>query len=339
MTATTEYPTIYDLLSKVPMREKGKRGRKRENAPTITQGLTPRPFKNEVGYRVIEPEELASLRVPKVQRGLGGYDGYQRTFTPTHAFNIAWAMQDGQEMENIQISLDEYGQAYITDGQHRVAAAVIARKPLDAVIKQRSEGQASEMFAFQTFAKKLDPSHMVKVSNDVMSAYVQDALIYNELAWSDLVHETSKKKLSPSVAHRLITMYGCNVIGSMPAQQLDRVQDQFDSKRADELADLIRVFGLKADGGFDRTLNPMAFKGANLRAIVQAAVHVFIRADEVHPKEDRERWLRHMPRFDWIKTVHTHDQKRLTELLLDHWNKQKTSRRVERVIYEKRGNN
>lgn len=327
-------PTLFDLVSDVKMRGRDRR-RGTRGQHSIIKGLKVVPFRNEVGYRVVSPEELASLHIPVIQKEEDGFEGYQRRLKISHAFNIAWALDDGQDMPVLEVSLDELGTAYITDGQHRAIGALIARKPLRVAIRERSFAEARQMFINQTFAKRLDKSHMVLVGTDAMSEYVQDALTNAEHPWSGMVHETNTHKLTPSVMHRLVLMYGCDTIGGITAEYADRLQSRFNSKRADELADLIGVFGRNPEGFFDRRNNSLAFKQTNLSALAQTAVHVLIRADNVHPGPDRERWLRHMPLFNWTAYMHLRNVKDIVEAQLDHWNKHMTSRRVERRIYNR----
>lgn len=324
--------TIYGIASKIDKRDRNQRGRTRKGFP-ITENLTPIPFKNEVGFRKVMPEELASLLVPTAHRTSRGYEGYQRGIKPAHAFNIAWAMEDGDEIPNIQVSLDEFGRAYITDGQHRVLAAIIANKPLEVRVRERSAEDARKLFANQTFAKRVDKSHMVLVAEDKMALYVQDALVNTVHPWHKMVHETNSNKIQPSVMHRQVTMFGCNVIGSMTADYIDRVQTQFDIGRADDLARLLGVFGTDANGGFDRRNCPDAFRQTNLGALTQAAVHILIRADNIHPGPDRERWLRHMAQFNWAQNRDIRNQRKMVIALLDHWNKRlQPNRQVERRL-------
>lgn len=317
------------------MPEKGRRGRARKSDLPIVSGLTPAPFRNEVGYRVIAPEELLSLRIPIVHRGKEKITDYQRKLSIGHATSIAWAMLEGKDVPNIQISLDEKGDAYCTDGQHRAVAAIIARQPIDAVVAQRSYHSAHQLFADQALAKKPTANHLILTGTDRMARYVQDALTQTNHPWHNLVHETHKQKLQPSTMHRLVTMYGCDVIGALTADKVRKVAARFDTDRADELAELIGVFGKDAHGEFRKDNNHAAFKQTNLSALCQAAVYTLIRAEDIHPGADKARWMTHMPDFNWIKFGYIRDQKAMTEQLLDHWNKKKTARRVTRRIYNR----
>ncbi len=329
------HKTIFELASKYKMREQGKRGRISASAPFITDGLKPSPFRNEVGFRVIQPEELASLKVPTVGLTDGQIKGYQRHIKASHAFEIGWALRKGTTMPVIEVSLDEYGDAYLTDGQHRAIGAIIARVPLEAVIKQRSYNEAREMFVNQTFAKKLDRSHMTLVGTDLMSRYVQDALTNPNHPWHGLVSESGGSKITPAAMHRLVTMYGCNTVGALTPQLIEKVATRFDVARADSMAELISVFGTDGEGKFSTKNHPFAYRASNLSALGQASVHILIRADDVHPKADRERWLRHMPRFNWAGNAHIRSSGKMVDELIFHWNKNMTSRAIERRPFTK----
>lgn len=331
----TSFPTVYELATQVKERQRGKRGRATANTPSITKGLTPIPFENKVGYRVVSPAELASLRVPVATIG-ATVTGYQRALKPTHAFEIAWAMQDGSPMATLDISLDEEGTAFITDGQHRCIASIISGIPLEVVVKQRSQAQAREMFINQTFAKKLDKSHTVLVGTDPMSLYVQDALTDPNHAWHHMVGERDYHKLTPSMMHRQITSYGCNTLGSLTPALTAKVGQRFDKARADELAEILGVFGKDQSGNFSVRNHPIAYKRAHLSGITQAAVCIMIRASDVHPAADKERWMRHMPLFNWaVNAGHLSASKPISEALIDHWNKKMSARRVTRQVYNK----
>lgn len=324
-------PTIYNLIEKT-----GRPRRGRSNSDSIVKGLTPVPFRNEVGLRVISPEELLSLRVPVLHRETGALKGYQRPLKMVHAAKIASSIEEGKAIPAIEISLDELGEeAYITDGQHRVVGSIIARRPIAAVVTQRTYAQAHQLFADQALAKKPTTDHLVLTGTDRMAKYVQDALTNTTHPWHKMVHETNKSKLSPSTMHRLITMYGCDAIGTLTTDMVRNVSSRFDPSRADELADLIGVFGKDSKGEFSKKNNPLAFQRTNLSSLVQAAVYIFIRADDVKPKEDRDRWMSHMVDFNWVKFSYIREVKGMTEELLTHWNKKKTARRVERRIYHR----
>lgn len=326
-------PTFYVLLENTTRPRKGMRPRKSD--PKVIEGYTPKPFENRVGMRIVDPEELLSLRIPILQRSPDSLEGYQRVLRINDAHAIAYAMEEGVEIQNVQVSLDEEGTAYITDGQHRTAAAIIAHKPLDVYVKQRTYAQARALFENQKFQKPISRSHSVMIHTDRMSRYVQEALVDKRHPWHDMVHERSAIKLSPAAMHRLVTMYGCNIVGSLTPEGIESAQARFNEARADELAELIGAFGRDANGEFRRENKRVLFyKQAFLTALTQAAVMIFLRAKDIHPAEDKERWNRHMTTFNWVKFESLGGGKHMVEALLDHWNKKKTSRRVERVIYE-----
>jgi hypothetical protein len=324
-------PTIHDVASKIQRRDRKRGSRVRKSDPVITLGLKPIPFKNEIGYRIIPPEELASLRIPRARLTANKIEGYQRAISIPHVFELAWAWEDGKEMPNLQISLDEFGNAYATDGQHRALAAIVRRQPLEAIVKQRTFQQQKNMFEGQTFAKKLSKDHMVLTGNDAMALYVQDALTNSRNPWYDMVSEKKNPhRISPAAMHRLVTMFGCNEAGAVTAQRAELVQRKFDPNAADYMAELIRVFGEGSDGSFDKASNPVPYTAKNLNVMGQACLQIFIRASEyteVHPGPDKERWRRHMTGFNWT-SLQPLEQKQATQALLDFWNKKMTSRKI-----------
>lgn len=335
---TSQIVTIGDLAKQIPVRTPGKRIRAGQTTTPISDGLTAVPFQNKVGYRVIQPEEMLSLRVPIVHQSRSAFLGYQRDAlkTVSHVWEIAWS---GKEVPCVQVTLDEEGNAYITDGQHRVLAAIANRTPLDAVVKQRTFEQAHDLFVNQRFAKRIQQDHLVLTGTDAMSKYVQQAIVDPQHPWHDMISDRGNRdKLTPKVAHRVITMYGCDIVGSLSPEAEAKADKKFDKKRADELADLLGVFGRAPDGTFSKRNNPNAFKQTNLSALAQAAIHILIRADHIKPGPDKERWMRHMPMFNWIRYTHVRDMRSMTEELLHHWNKKLSSeRKVERRVYRQGG--
>src|SRR4051812_43829264 len=117
------WPTIFELASTIPQIDLvTSRGGK--NRPSITQGLIPVPFPTEPGYFQAMPEQLASLKVPKIEV-TDDVRGFQREKKNSQVRKIARAMLAGEEMPPLMISIFEDGEAYVDDGQHRALASVL----------------------------------------------------------------------------------------------------------------------------------------------------------------------------------------------------------------------
>ena len=107
-----------------------------------------------------------------------------------------------------------------------------------------------------------------------------------------------------------------------------RTLEEFDARLADQLGRLIACFGTK-------TTNPLAFRAKSLRAISFAAIHIVRRNDHWQGAKDEERWIRHMPQFDFANYAHLGNREmEMALLLVDHWNKRLPEpRRVTPVTY------
>jgi hypothetical protein len=148
---SANWPTIFELASQIPQVT---RGSTNKYAAPVTQGLIPQPFPVMPGYREIPPEQIASLRVPTIEVGVE-IKGFQREKVNAHARKVARAMEAGEEMPPIIVSIFPDGNAYVDDGQHRALGALIARKKLEVVVKHRTVDQARKLFANQGKARTL----------------------------------------------------------------------------------------------------------------------------------------------------------------------------------------
>ena len=136
------WPTIFELASTIPQIDLAT-GRGGKNRPPVTQGLIPVEFPIEEGFYEVKPEQMASLRVPKIEV-TDEVRGFQREKVNSHVRKIARALLSGDEMPPLMISIFPDGQAYIDDGQHRALASIVTRKPLEVVVKRRTVEQARD---------------------------------------------------------------------------------------------------------------------------------------------------------------------------------------------------
>lgn len=320
MTATQEisdrWPTVFELASQIPQVDLvGKRNRGGKNRPPVTQGLTPEKFPTKEGYFEVTPEQICSLRVPKIEVN-GDIRGFQREKVNSHARKIARAMLTGEEMPPIFVSIFKNGLAYVDDGQHRALGAIIARRNLEVIVKKRTIEQARKLFANQSKAKNLKSDDTLLTGDSVLELYIQDAVTSDTHPWSDLVapYGSSGTKMTPTSMAIIVGSYTFNSMNMGVQYLVSRPAEDFDVKEADRLAQMIRAFG-------NKQTNPLAFRARSLRAITYAALQIFRRNPTVR-SDDVERWRRHMPTFDFAKYGHLLLRENDLALeLIKHWNK------------------
>jgi hypothetical protein len=306
------WPTIFELAATVPqINLVTSRGGK--NRPPITQGLVPEPFPAETGYFEATPEQLASLKVPKIEV-TDEVRGFQREKKNAHVRNIARAMLDGKEMPPLMISIFEDGQAYVDDGQHRALASIFTRIPLEVVVKRRTVEQARQLFASQSKGAKLRRDETLLTGDSPLELYIQDALTSTNHPWSSLVGMgASRYRMSPTSMASSVGSYVYNSL-STSISEFVRRPDDFDETRAASMADFLHAFGTKAT-------NPVAFRGTSIRAITFAAIYIFRRNENV-AINDVGRWMTHMPMFDFYKYPHLMGKEgQLAIEMVNHWNK------------------
>lgn len=318
--------TVFDVCSKLyPLGTNVLIARKQgQQVLPITHGLKPRRAPREPGVHLFTVAELLALSIPYMTAN-GTINGYQRGLEVSHARNIARALQAGKPLPPIEVALDDRGNMSIIDGQHRTVGAVLAGVPIEGHIKHRSLDEQRELFAGQRRARPVDRNVLVLAGDSPYELYIQDAVTSSEHPWSPLVSSSakSKTKVSAHTALALILGYVSDAIenGSrLTPHQIER----WNSTYADEMAPLLTCFGNKKS-------NPLAFSATNVRAIGHAATLVFRRrnADEA----DYDRWVRHMPGFQFRDYAYIRRSSQMLDELLEHWNKRlpvDSSRRVKR---------
>ena len=317
-----KWPTVFELAAQIPQVDlTGKRARGGKNRPPVTQGIVPEPFPFKQGYFEVTPEQVCSLIVPRIEVD-GDIRGFQREKTNSHARKIARAMLAGDEMPPISctIFVDDKGEVlinhvYLDDGQHRALGGVIARQPLEVIVKHRTFEKARKLFANQSKAKNLRSDDTLLTGNSPIELYIQDAVTSDDHPWSDLVSAyKSERKMTPTSMAIIVGSFVFNSMNMGVQYLISRPEEDFDVNQADRLASLIRSFG-------NRTTNPLAFRARSLRAISYAAIHIFRRNPNTKD-DDVERWKRHMPQFhfDNFPNLLNREQE-LAVALVDHWNK------------------
>lgn len=326
------WPTIFELGSTIPQIDLNRLGRPaggRKNAPPITKGLIPEPFPAKEGYFEATPAQLASLRVPKIEVG-SDIKGFQREKINQHVRKIAAALHSGEEVPPLILSIFPDGLVYVDDGQHRALAALVVRKPLEVVVKRRTVEQARKLFTSQGKAKNIRTDDTLLTGDSALELYIQDALTSTNHPWSDLVtlNRNTSTRMTPTTMGNMIGAFVFNTFNQGVTFYTTRNDHDFDPKKADLLAELVRVFGTHAT-------NPFAFRGRVLRTISYAATHVFWRNPASQYEKDVIRWKKHMPQFDFAKYPHLFNREsELTLVLVEHWNKRlPVERRVKPYTY------
>lgn len=310
-----EIPQLDEMGTYASARQKA-RG---EHVPTVADGLEPKRPPAKEGLHLFTPAELLTLHVPVVEVN-SSVRGYQRPFERPHARKVARAIADGKPMPPIIVAVDGRGVMSLPEGQHRAVGAVIAREPIEGIVKRMSKEEQRELFAGQRKAKTVDRNVLILAGTGPYERYIQDALVNNRNPWHRIVsaNPSSKTRITPYAMLNLLTSFVGNAIGNRLNQTME---ERWDQDLADGLAPLVACFG-------DKQTNPPAFASAALRGIGQAAMYVF-RRNEHGQDDDYDRWVVHMPKFPWERYMHVRTTADFTFHLVAHWNKRlHASRRV-----------
>lgn len=313
---SAEWPTIFELAAQIPQMDLSRARSNVVGRPPVTQGLAPEPFPIKEGYWNATPEQIASLRVPRIEVN-GDIKGFQRERVTAHARKIARAMLEGKEMPPMLISIFPDGKAYANEGQHRALGAIIARKNVEVVVKRRTVEQARDLFTNQSKARKVSHNDTLLTGNSPIELYIQDAVTTSDHPWSNLVSPyASRTKMSVTAMATMAGAYGYNTIHQSVTRftSLTDKDEPLDIANANKLATLLACFG-------DKATNPLAFRTRSLRAITFAALYI-VRRNPHWKAKDYERWVRHMPTFDWARYSHMLNREgALMMALVEHWNK------------------
>ena len=282
---------------------------------SVAAGLQVRKPPAKSGLVQLTPEQAAGVLVEQVSVN-GSVDGYQRDTFSAHAKKIAAEMEAGKDVAEVTLAV-EANKVFAVDGQHRLAASVISRKPIWAVIRPMGYHDRRERFASQNKSRRVAGDVIVLAASDPISKYVQQAVSGDvSNPWSAIVGiKTSDTKISPALATGLIQTYAMSQISSKvtgSAAPTAARTGKFDRAYADELFTFITVFGSK------RT-NTIAFKPAALKAITNAAVMCVRRSDD--PAAAASRWVRHMVEFPWAENAWHTKERDMRAALIRHWNK------------------
>jgi len=291
--------------------------------PHALEGMKPRKPAVTEGLVLMSPEELLTVKIDVVSVN-GQIVGYQRDFNVKNARAVRDSLLKGEILPPVSLALDGHNNLWGVDGQHRMGGAILARIPLWATVQRLDKNQRRSMFLSQRAARRVAPDILTLAGTDPVARYVQEAVIDNANPWAPIVsaNRTSKTRISPYSAYQLLLRYVFNVEGQA-ASYKKNMEALWDRGRADELAPLIQCFG-------DKQSNPLAFKPGAIQAIGATAMWVFRRNARLQPA-DRDRWISHMPTFQFQRYLHHTTQQDKTDDLLNHWNKNLgPSRRVRR---------
>jgi hypothetical protein len=321
--ARSIYPTLLEILR--PVKPLGGSGGAPKTPVSTIDGLTMKPVPNREGLITLSPEQLCSIRVPVRQMESDRLIGYQRHLTVAKARKFArFLVQTPNYIKVLpvaEVSIDGNGNAFWTDGQHRGAGAVIARKDLRVVLTKRTEEEARKLFALQVAGSKPSRNVLILDGDGPFEEYIQDAVTDPNHPWHGLVTMShagsSKTKMSATAAFAMLRVYVART-SHMSGTTSDSENGKFNRKTADELALLVATFGTKAT-------NRLAFNSLSLRAIAETARSVF-RERDPHP-DDRERWVRHMSKFNFAAYQHLNSHVELADRMKKHWNKHLTDDR------------
>lgn len=321
--------TIYDIAKTI--RQVGPNGKVNPGSKPITEGLKRVKFDaTDTGLRLVSPEELASVRIAPLvvsENGHRSIEGYQRPTNVPHARRVGRSIAQGVEVPPVNISVDERGTPWMTDGQHRSLGALLARESIWCVVQRRSHEDAVRLFSNQRYAVKPNPALAILTGDDALDLYIQDAVTRDDHPWSALIgaEPFPRRKMGPQTAKMLLAGYVLNTLGIVGGKIriADVLGDEDGSLgHADELATLLACFGSK-------DTNPVAFRPLVLRGIGTASI-LAVRRSERHA-DDLERWVRWMPTFQFNAFAHVRSSVAFSGLLIDHWNKRlKADRRVVR---------
>lgn len=307
--------TMYELCKQV--KQTSKAGKATKTSPSIVEGLVVEKPPLKTGLVQLTPGQILGCYVERLEYN-DRIGGYQRDFKLPHVRRIAAAMARGAEVPEIALGLD--GQrVFIDDGQQRACAAVIARKPLYAVIRIRSAEERRRRFGLQAQQRRISADVLALAGEGPAVDYVRAALEAKSQGrphpWAELAGETGDHgQIGPHLFLQIVSAYALGLLVSPSALEMPVVEQRkaFRTEHADELAGLIRVFGT-------RHTNPLAYRNAAVRAITDTAV-LAVRRNPA-PADAAKRWARHMVTFDWAGHAWLTTNRPLRGVLVAHWNK------------------
>lgn len=312
---------LFQIAQDIPMEglNRVKPGTSLATLPKITDGMHPKPLPRVPGLFSLEPEQLLNVLVEPISVN-GRVEGYQREARPRDARGVANYLRDGGVLPVIELAIDGKGRIYCPDGFARILGAVIARLPVDVVIRRFNLQERGQLFSSQRYSRRISADVLTLADDGPFERYIQDAVAGGkDNPWAGFVStgQKAKTRIAPFAMYQLLIRYVGNRDGT-GAVRLG-IEDRWNPELANELFPLVRCFGTKAT-------NPAAFKGTSLQGIGSAAMWVFRRNEHGDPG-DVARWQSHMPKFRFEDYPQLRTQKEWTAALVAHWNRGLRGRR------------
>lgn len=306
-------PTLQEVAGGVYRRgvTPGMKDEKRKEL-SIAAGLQPKPFPMVEGLREITPEQLLSLRIPRLELRGDRIEGYQREVSRSQITRMIEAIIAGKELPPIMVSL--YGNAaWGTDGQHRALAAIATKTNISAVIQKRTMEEQIALFSDQAKARRPSSDLLILRSSGPFEEYIQDAVTSpdGEHPWARLcaTRAGDPRRLSPTTVRRMLRIYVAGIQGKDFGAAAEA---RWDRELADQLGDLMGVFG-------NRERNPHAFSATASAGIALAARYAI--RDNGSEERDIERWGAWMVKFPFQSYAYIKNSGEYADRLLAHWNK------------------
>lgn len=317
---------LYDIAEQIQQADKS--GRVVPSSKPITVGLKVQDPPFTPGLHYISPSQACGVFVDVLHIEGGQKGGYQRKVDASHVRRIARQLKEGHPFPPVQLAVENGNYAEVIDGQHRLLAAIMARKSVWVTAVEMSEADRQKLFAGQRRAKVVDRATLILAGDGPVEEYIQDAVTSSNHPWSRwIVPYPSSNHIPVATAYGAIAAYGMGTLRTPTGNTSDAyVAETWQIKHANQLADLISAFGT-------RQTNPDAFHNAAFRGIVQAAV-VIVRRRGSKPV-DVARWHKRMRAFPWRDYPQLRSSVEWADALIAWWNKGlKKEQRVVRVSDE-----
>lgn len=298
----------------------------RQKRDSIVKGINPKTPPLTEGVHMLTPEEAAGMLIDPLTIK-SAKTGYQRQRVPTHARKIAKAQQAGFKFPVVEYAIytdPNTGKkvAEVVDGQHRLLGTIISGVPSPAVGRIiEDEQERKQLFVDQRKAAFVNREYTIFASDLKCDEFLVDAVLRADddpkTPWTRLVGIRGKTGtrahyIPITTAREMIASYVLQKHTHGAAHDDEILQRLWNEMAADELAELVGVFGTKAS-------NPLAFSSHALRGITYCAIACIRKQGS--SEADVERWKRHMPSFQFTEYAHLRKSGQIRDMLITHWNK------------------